>query len=248
MAQRKKRKEEQPEEVTQPQGKETPVAEAEAKPAEAKAEAIEAPEAEAEPEKTPEAEVAEAPAPEADRVQQLEEKVKELEARLAETQSKADEYLDQWRRTAAEFANYRKRIEKERAEQAKYANAALLTKLLPLLDDFDRAFQTLPDGLAKLTWIEGIFLIHRKLNFILEQEGVKPIETQGKFFDPAFHEAVTYEEVDGYEDGQIIGEVQKGYMLHDRVLRPALVRVAKARKKEEPQPESAPSEDSEKTS
>ncbi len=219
---RKKRKEEQPEEVAQAQGKEASVVEAEAKPEEAGAEeAVEA----------PEAEEAKASAPEAERVQQLEEKVKELEAKLAETQSKADEYLDQWRRTAAEFANYRKRIEKERAEQTKYANAALLTKLLPLLDDFDRAFQTLPDGLAKLTWIEGIFLIHRKLNFILEQEGVKPIETQGKFFDPAFHEAVTYEEVDGYEDGQIIGEVQKGYMLHDRVLRPALVRVAKKKSK-----------------
>ncbi len=170
----------------------------------------------------------------------LEEKVKELEARISELQSKVEEYLDQWRRTAADFANYRKRVEKEQAEQTKYANANLITKLLPILDDFERAFQTIPSHLTKLTWLDGIFLIHRKFQYILEQEGLKPIQTEGQFFDPFYHEAIAYEETDHYEDGQIIGEIQKGYMLHDRVLRPALVKVA--RKKPAPQPQ-APEEE-----
>ncbi|MCS7285938.1 MAG: nucleotide exchange factor GrpE [Anaerolineae bacterium] len=163
----------------------------------------------------------------------LEEKVKELEAKISELQNKVEEYLDQWRRTAADFANYRKRVEKEQAEQARYANANLIAKLLPILDDFERAFQTLPSHLTKLTWLDGIFLIHRKFHYILEQEGLKPIKTEGQFFDPFYHEAVAYEETDHYEDGQIIGEIQKGYLLHDRVLRPALVKVA--RKKPSPQ-------------
>jgi|YelNatPaOPRAMG01_1025707.scaffolds.fasta_scaffold01660_12 molecular chaperone GrpE len=167
----------------------------------------------------------------------LEEKVKELEAKVSELQSKAEEYLDQWRRTAADFANYRKRVEKEQAEQTKYANAALIAKLLPILDDFERAFQTIPPALSKLTWLDGIFLIHRKFQYILEQEGLKPIETQGQFFDPYYHEAISYEETDHYEDGQIIGEIQKGYMLHDKVLRPALVKVAKKKLPPEPQPQ-----------
>lgn len=163
----------------------------------------------------------------------LEEKVKELEAKISELKNKAEEYLDQWRRTAADFANYRKRVEKEQVEQAKYANANLIAKLLPILDDFERAFQTLPSHLTKLTWLDGIFLIHRKFHYILEQEGLKPIKTEGQFFDPFYHEAVAYEETDHYEDGQIIGEIQKGYLLHERVLRPALVKVA--RKKPSPQ-------------
>ncbi len=93
-----------------------------------------------------------------------------------------------------------------------------------------------------MTWLDGIFLIHRKFQYILEQEGLKPIQTEGQFFDPYYHEAIAYEETDHYEDGQIIGEIQKGYMLHDRVLRPALVKVA--RKKPAPQPQ-APEEEKE---
>jgi len=88
--------------------------------------------------------------------------------------------------------------------------------------------------LSRLTWCEGVFLIKHKLDAILESEGIKPIETEGQAFDPRYHQAVTHEEVLGHEDGQIIGEVQRGYMLGERVLRPALVRVAKA---PTPQPE-----------
>ena len=119
------------------------------------------------------------------------------------------------------------------------ANATLLRKLLPVLDDFERAMATLPMNLSQMTWIEGISLIKYKLDAIIESEGVEPVETEGQAFDPRRHEAVTYEEAEGYEDGQIIGEVQRGYILGERVLRPALVRVAKA-------PSPRPEEESEK--
>ncbi len=159
--------------------------------------------------------------------QKSEPSIEELEAKLKEAQAKADEYLDQWRRTAADFSNYRKLVAKEKEDLTKTANAVLLARLLPILDDFERAFKTVPDHLNELTWVEGIALIYRKLQAILEQEGVKPIQAEGKEFDPMYHEAITYEEVEGYEDGQIIEEVQKGYMLGDKVLRPSIVRVAK---------------------
>jgi len=158
------------------------------------------------------------------------EKVDELEAlrqELEKAKAQAAEYLEGWQRTQAEFANYKKRIEQERQELLKLANATLIAKLLPIMDDFERAFQTLPRSLARLTWIDGMALIHRRLQAILEAEGLTAIETEGQSFDPLLHEAVTYEEVEGYDDGQIIEEVQKGYKLHDRILRPALVRVAK---------------------
>jgi len=155
---------------------------------------------------------------------ELERLRQELEAAKAQ----AAEYLDGWQRTQAEFANYRKRQEAEFMERVRLNNAVLIARILPVLDDLERAVQTLPPGLQSLTWVEGIFLIKRKLEVILEAEGLKPIETAGKFFDPLYHEAVTYEDVPGYEDGQIIGEVQRGYTLGDRVIRPALVRVARA--------------------
>ncbi len=155
-----------------------------------------------------------------------------LQAALEEARRQADEYLDQWRRAVAEFANYRKRVEKERQEFAQQANARLIGRLLVLLDDFERAFATLPPALMNLTWIEGLHLIYRKLQVILEGEGLEAIEAAGKPFDPLEHEAVTYEEVEGVEEGQVLGEVQKGYRLHGKVLRPALVRVARAPKRE----------------
>lgn len=167
-------------------------------------------------------ETAEEPKPERPEAE-LEQLRRELEA----VRAQAAEYLDGWQRTQAEFANYRKRQEAEFLERVRLNNAVLIARILPVLDDLERAIQTLPPGLQSLTWVEGIFLIKRKLEVILEAEGLKPIETEGKFFDPLYHEAVTYEDAPGYREGQIIGEVQRGYMLGDRVIRPALVRVAR---------------------
>lgn len=160
------------------------------------------------------------------------EEVSELEAlrqELEEAKAQAAEYLDGWQRARAEFANYKKRNEQERQELFKLANTTLITKLLPIFDDFERAFQTLPSNLLSLTWIDGVALIYRRLQAILEAEGLTLMETEGESFDPLLHEAVTYEESEEHDEGQIIGEVQRGYKLGDRVLRPALVRVAKGK-------------------
>jgi molecular chaperone GrpE len=165
--------------------------------------------------------------------------VERLQKELEEARAEAEEYLDGWRRAQAEFANYKKRQRAEQAKLRELANAGLLRKLLPVLDDFDRAIATMPEGVQKLSWSQGLLMVRRKLEAILESEGVEPIETEGEAFDPYYHEAVTHEEVEGYEEGEVIGEVQKGYVLGDRVLRPALVRVAKA-------PSVAPKEEEEK--
>jgi molecular chaperone GrpE len=150
-----------------------------------------------------------------------------LRQELEEQKSKAAEYLDGWQRARAEFANYKKRTEKEQQDMVKFANGAFITKLLPVMDDFERALQTLPPELIGMAWLEGITLIQRKLQMLLEQEGVTVIETEGQMFDPALHQAVTHEESEEYEEGQIIDEMQKGYRMGDKVLRPSSVRVAK---------------------
>ncbi len=168
------------------------------------------------------------------------EEVSELEAlrqELEKAKAQAAEYLDGWQRARAEFANYKKRNEQERQELFKLANTTLITRLLPIFDDFERAFQTLPRNLLSLTWIDGVALIYRRLQAILDGEGLTPMETEGQSFDPLVHEAVTYEESAEHQEGQIIGEVQKGYNLGDRVLRPALVRVAKGKPVSEVEPD-----------
>ena len=156
-----------------------------------------------------------------------EETVGTLGARLEEESQKAKEYLDQWKRSAAEFSNYRKRNEKERGELIKFTNALLITRLLPVLDDLERAFQTLPENLRHFTWTDGVALVHRKLEAILEQEGLKAIEARGNPFDPTLHQSIMYEETTEFDDGIILEELQKGYELNERVIRPALVKVAK---------------------
>ena len=170
--------------------------------------------------------VEEAIASEEERVEEQDE-LKELQAELEKAQAQAAEYLDGWQRAQAEFSNYKKRQDSERVQMMVLAGAALLRRLLPVVDDFDRALASMPAESNQSGWAQGILLIKQKLDGLLESEGVKPIETQGKTFDPLYHEAVTYEEAGGYAEGQIISEAQRGYILGERVLRPALVRVAK---------------------
>ena len=150
-----------------------------------------------------------------------------LKKLLEDERAKSTEYLDSWRRATADFSNYKKRQEKDAGELTKFANGMLISRLLPVLDDLDRAFQTLPDNLRDLTWIDGINLIARKMRAVLEAEGLKTIDAEGKPFDPNIHEAVIHEESDAHEDGAVMTELQKGYKLNDRVLRPTLVKVAK---------------------
>ncbi len=145
-----------------------------------------------------------------------------LQAQRDEERKKSEAYLGSWQRTAADFANYKRRTEQERADNAKFASAMLILNLLPVADDLERALANLPRELAGLTWIEGVVLIHRKLASTLENEGVQPITTIGEAFDPALHEAVM--QGPGPE-GKVIAEFQKGYTLNGRVIRPAMVKV-----------------------
>src|SRR5262245_22361981 len=108
----------------------------------------------------------------------------ELEAQLAEAQKKSEEYLDNWRRTAAEFQNYKRRSEKDKADYAQYANQRLLKRLLDVADSFEAGFKAIPDEFADEPWVEGMRAVERQLLQILEQEGVTPIDAQGKPFDP----------------------------------------------------------------
>jgi molecular chaperone GrpE len=156
---------------------------------------------------------------------ELLEQLQEAERALAATREQADENLRNWQRTAADFSNYKRRTEEDRRAADLFANAVLLARLLAVLDDFDRALDNVPED-AHESWVEGVQLVERKLRGLLEAEGVTPIEAIGQPFDPNLHEAVVHEETAEAPDNTVIGEVQKGYLLHERVLRPSLVRVA----------------------
>ncbi len=156
---------------------------------------------------------------------ELAERVEALERELAETKAKSEEHLYNWQRSAADFSNYKRRTDDERATLSQFSNAVLISKLLSVLDDFDRALESVPAE-AHDAWIEGIKLVERKLRNVLEAEGVTAIEAIGHPFDPNLHEAVAHEETAEVPDNHVIGEVQRGYRLHDRIIRPSLVRVA----------------------
>ncbi len=156
---------------------------------------------------------------------ELLERVRQLEAELEATRAKSEEHLYNWQRAAADFANYRRRTDEDRATITQFGNALLIGKLLGVLDDFDRALANVPAE-ADDAWIEGVKLVERKLRGVLESEGVTAIEALDRPFDPNLHEAVAHEETTEHPDNQVIGEVQRGYRLHDRVIRPSLVRVA----------------------
>jgi molecular chaperone GrpE len=153
------------------------------------------------------------------------DRVRELEAELQATRDKSEEHLYNWQRSAADFANYKRRTDEERATVTQFGNALLIGKLLGVLDDFDRALENVPPE-AHDAWIEGVKLVERKLRGVLESEGVSAIEALGRPFDPNLHEAVAHEATAEHPDNEVIGEVQRGYKLHDRVIRPSLVRVA----------------------
>ena len=147
---------------------------------------------------------------------------------LAEAQAEAAKNKDGWLRAVAEFSNYKKRQEADAGNIRAYATVGLISKLLPVLDDFNRAVKTLPEALQHMTWIGGVMLIARKMQAIVESEGVKAVDVNpNDAFDPNTHEAVSHDDADGVESGHVIEELQRGYKLGDRVLRPALVRVAK---------------------
>jgi molecular chaperone GrpE len=148
-------------------------------------------------------------------------------AALDELQRERDEFHDRWLRKSAEFDNYRKRVERERREQADQAVTDLLEELLLVVDDFDRALTADP-GEGGAAYQKGVELIHTKLNDLLRKRGVRPIETLGAMFDPNLHQAVIHETSPDHREGEVIGELRRGYLIGDKLLRPAMVKVAKA--------------------
>lgn len=142
----------------------------------------------------------------------------ELEASKAEVASKEDELL----RSLAEFANYKKRIEHDQLLKYQTMKGDIVKRFLPIMDDMLRALQNAPED----PWVEGIQLIYRKMEGVLEAEGITRIEAEGADFDPNFHEAIAQMPSDEYESGQVVEVLQHGYMLGERVVRPAVVRVA----------------------
>ena len=145
----------------------------------------------------------------------------------AELKQQRDDYYDRLLRKTAEFDNYRKRTERERLQLSEAAAADLLTELLPLVDDMERAIKADAGGEAGEAIRRGVELIHRQLVDTLRKRGVTPIEALGSDFDPHVHMAVAYEPAEGRRDGEVIEEFSRGYRLGDRLLRPAMVKVAK---------------------
>ena len=152
------------------------------------------------------------------------EDIESLKKTLAEEKEKSEKYLANWQRAQADFINFKRRSEQERAEVVNYANSTLISNVLPVLDDLERALASVPEEFAESPWVDGIRHIYRKLQAVLEAHGVSVIEAEGKDFDPNFHEAVM--SVEG-EEGKVIEETQKGYKIRNRVIRPTKVKVGR---------------------
>lgn len=150
-----------------------------------------------------------------------------VEPEPQEAEKKAEEYLSRLQRLQADFSNFRKRMEQEREEQRRFASEQVILKLLPLLDDLDRALKSVPGGFADSEWFKGIVLIDQKLRGVLKEDGLTRIDAEGKEFDPWEQEAVMAEECEEEQEGKVKCVFRDGYKLHGRVLRPAQVVVFK---------------------
>ena len=155
--------------------------------------------------------------------EKLSAEIEGLRKNFEEAASKTSEYKDSWLRSQAEFQNYRRRLERDSELTYITLKGDIVKKILPVLDDLERALQ---NRSAEDAWANGIELVARKFQNILESEGVKKIDAVGAEFDPNFHEAISHEPADGVQSGHVIDIVQNGYMIGERVIRPALVRVA----------------------
>jgi len=158
------------------------------------------------------------------------EDIETLQQALAEEQEKAENYLASWQRCQADFVNYKQRAEQEKGEIIEFANSMLICNLLPIMDDLERAFASVPVDLDESNWTEGIKLIYNKFKTTLEAQGLTEIKAKGEPFDPRLHEAVMQQEG---KEGMIIEETQKGYKFKEKVIRPSLVIVGKGEGKEE---------------
>jgi molecular chaperone GrpE len=156
----------------------------------------------------------------------LDEKLGLVKVAWEASEAKAAEYLDGWQRANAEFANYKKRVNRDRDQYNKDAVGKVVKKYLPVLDDLERALKERPTDDQNAGWANGIELIYRKMALTLDNDGVTPMEADGVMFDPNLHEAVAQIESPDHESGQIIDVIQTGYLIGERVLRPARVCIA----------------------
>lgn len=157
----------------------------------------------------------------------VEDQLEQARSQAEEQRRKAETYLDLAQRSQADFLNYKRRTEQDRERLVKDANGDLLTQLLPVLDDLQRAVASVPSDLTGNAWATGIGLIGQKLSQILDRQGLQRIGEEGEAFDPRVHEAVAYQEHPNYAEGQVAQVYRAGYRLHDRILRPAQVVVAR---------------------
>lgn len=166
-----------------------------------------------------------APAPDANQTDELET----LKTELAEIEQKADEYLRLAQRTQADFVNYRRRVDEERAQLTRDAGLSVLSRLLPILDDFERAMTNASSTELQSNWGQGVQLVERNLRSLLSSEGVEPIPAEGEVFDPRLHEAVGSAPSEDVPEGHVMHVVRQGYRKGDRILRPTQVLVAHRR-------------------
>ena len=169
----------------------------------------------------------------------IEDPLKDMEAKLNATREEAKETYDRLLRVSAEFENYRKRSARDMDDFRKFANQSLLKEMLCVVDNLELAINSADENQNRDNSLKkGLDLTHKEILRVFEKFSVTPIESKGQAFDPAFHEAVMQEETDEYSENTVVTEMQKGYLIHDRLLRPAMVVVAK--------PKAGPSESNEK--
>ncbi|MDP2719935.1 MAG: nucleotide exchange factor GrpE [Dehalococcoidia bacterium] len=152
-----------------------------------------------------------------------------LQKTLEAEKTRAQQYLYNWQRAEADLLNLKKRSEQEKQEAIRYGNSAMVLNLLSVMDDLERALEAAPSGTDDSGWVEGVKLIYKKLQTVMENQGVSPIKAVGENFDPALHEAVMYQEG---EENRVLAEVRKGYRLNDRVIRASMVIIGKGLEKD----------------
>ncbi len=157
----------------------------------------------------------------------VEPSINDLEQRIAALELESEENKSNWLRSVADFKNYKRRTESEREELIRNAGAGLLLKLLPVLDDLGRAMAHVPAEIDNNPWLSGVKQVQRKFEMLLEGAGVQPINAVGEEFDPNFHEAVMYEEAGEDQANKVVEELQRGYKLGEKILRPTMVKVGK---------------------
>lgn len=152
--------------------------------------------------------------------------IDDLKATIVRLQAEVDANLDGWQRSRAEFNNYRKRTQQQLSNSKQQGAIEAFSKLLPVFDDFERAFDNVPAELEANPWVSGTSLILKNIQKVLNEFNVETLDPVGEEFDPTQHEAIGMEDSDEYESGTVTTTLQKGYKFGDQILRPALVRVA----------------------